>query len=105
MAREIKWTEAAWNDLEEVADYIQKDSPYYAASFVREVKDAARSLTSLAERGRIVPEFENPSIREIFIKKYRLIYQIKNHIVSLVCFIHGARDLIQFWEREERFTL
>jgi len=36
MAREVKWTETAWEDLEEVADYIAKDSSHYATAFVRE---------------------------------------------------------------------
>jgi plasmid stabilization system protein ParE len=52
MARRVKWTEAAWNDLEGVSDYIAKDSRYYAAAFVREVRDATRSLAYLAERGQ-----------------------------------------------------
>jgi len=27
MARRVKWTVIAWNDLEESTDYIAKDSP------------------------------------------------------------------------------
>lgn len=50
MARKVKWTEIAWGDLVEVSDYIAKDSHYYAAGFVREVCDAARSLSYMAER-------------------------------------------------------
>jgi plasmid stabilization system protein ParE len=57
MARKVEWTEVAWSDLEEVANYIAKNSRYYAAAFVREVRDAARSLVYLAERGRVVPEY------------------------------------------------
>ena len=53
MARKVKWTAATWNDLEAV-DYIARDSPHYAAAFVREVRDAARSLAYLVERGRVV---------------------------------------------------
>jgi len=47
MAWTIIWTQSAWDDLEAAADYISKDSPGYAASFVREVRDAARSLNTL----------------------------------------------------------
>jgi plasmid stabilization system protein ParE len=47
------WTESAWRDLEEVADYIAKDSTHYAAAFVREAREAARTLACLAERGRV----------------------------------------------------
>jgi hypothetical protein len=30
MAWKVTWTESAWIDLEEIADYIGKDSPHYA---------------------------------------------------------------------------
>ncbi|MEW6482057.1 MAG: type II toxin-antitoxin system RelE/ParE family toxin [bacterium] len=105
MARKVKWTEAAWSDLKEAADYIAKDSQFYAAAFVREVRDAARSLAYLAERGRIVPEFNDPSIRELFVRKYRLIYHVREQIVHIIGFIHGARDLLTLWERERRANL
>ena len=102
MDRKVKWTEAAWTDLEEVSDYIARDSEYYAASFVREVRDAARALINLAEKGRVVPEFADPSVRELFLRKYRLIYQIRERTVYIIGFIHGARDLMTFWEQEIR---
>lgn len=34
MVKEVNWAEAAWNDPEEAADYIARDSSYYAAAFV-----------------------------------------------------------------------
>lgn len=102
MARKIKWTEVAWSDLEEVSDYIAKDSRYYAAAFVREVRDAARSLAYFSERGRVVPEFGDPTIHELFVRRYRLIYQVTDQTVYIIGFIHGARDLLALWEREGR---
>jgi plasmid stabilization system protein ParE len=102
MARRVKWTEVAWSDLEAVADYIARDSRRYAAAFVREVRDAARSLTCLAERGRRVPEFGMPAVRELFVRKYRLIYRLTEDTVHIVAFIHGARDLAALWEQERR---
>ena len=36
MARKVVWTESAWNDLEGVANFISRDSPYYAGALVRE---------------------------------------------------------------------
>ena len=56
MAKKVVWTHSAWTDLEAVADFISRDSPYYAAAFVREARDAARSLSDMAMRGRVVPE-------------------------------------------------
>ena len=45
MAKKVVWTERAWIDLETVADFIERDSPYYAASFVREIRSHARRLS------------------------------------------------------------
>jgi plasmid stabilization system protein ParE len=64
MARKIIWSFEATADLEAIADYIAKDSSFYAASFVIEVREASRSLNEFSERGRIVPELSNPSIRD-----------------------------------------
>ncbi|MBI3922696.1 MAG: type II toxin-antitoxin system RelE/ParE family toxin [Armatimonadetes bacterium] len=100
MALRVKWTETAWADPESVADYIAQDSPYYAAAFVRETRDAARSLARLSKRGRTVPEFDNPTVREIFVRDYRLIYHLTPRTVYVIGFIHGARDLRSLWERE-----
>ncbi len=47
MARKIIWTESAWRDLEEAANYIAKDSKYYAAALIRKARDTARSLATL----------------------------------------------------------
>jgi plasmid stabilization system protein ParE len=41
MAREVVWTGPAWEDLETVAAYIARDSEFYAATLVRETRDAA----------------------------------------------------------------
>ncbi|HEU4343775.1 MAG TPA: type II toxin-antitoxin system RelE/ParE family toxin, partial [Candidatus Binatia bacterium] len=63
MAKRIVWTESAWNDLEAVADFIARDSPYYSASLVREIRDCARSLSRMSMRGRVVPEVGDEQIR------------------------------------------
>jgi plasmid stabilization system protein ParE len=91
MARNVVWTEPAWDDLEAAAQYIARDSAYYAAAFVQEVKAAAESLCDLAERGQIVPEFRDASIRELLVRPYRLVYRLRPHDVTILAIIHGAR--------------
>ena len=99
MARTVKWTESATSDLEEVAEFITRDSRFYATAVVREVRKAARSLRVFAERGRIVPEKNSSDIRELFLWSYRLIYKVTSHHVYILAFIHGARDLESLWKR------
>lgn len=76
MARTVRWAEAATEDLAEAAEFIARDSPVYAAALVREARAAALSLRHFADRGRVVPESNDPTIRELFIKHYRPIYQL-----------------------------
>ena len=91
MAREVVWTEPAWENLAAATDYIARDSKYYAATFVQEVKEAAASLAEFAERGQVVPELADHSIRELLIKPYRLVYRIADDKIVVLTLIHGAR--------------
>lgn len=93
MAREIIWTDPAWDDIQAAAEYIARDSDYYAAAFVLEVREADESLREMAERGQIVPEFQDPHIRELLIGSYRLIYHLMPEQVAIVAVVHGARRL------------
>lgn len=87
MAREVVWTEPAWEDLEAASEYIARDSEYYAAAFVREVKEAAESLSEFAERGQIVPELRDPTTRELLIRPYRLVYRLSSSQVTIIAVI------------------
>lgn len=93
MAWRVVWSEPAWSNLEAAADYIAQDSRRYASSLVREARDAARSLSRLANRGRVVPEIGDPNVRELFVWRYRLIYRVGPARVEVLAFIHSARDL------------
>ena len=92
MARQVVRTESAWQELEAAAQYIARDSPRYAAALMDEAKFASRSLQMFPERGRRVPELGDISIREIFIKNYRMLYEISLNEVVILTFLHGARQ-------------
>jgi toxin ParE1/3/4 len=102
MARRVVWSYDAASDLEALAEYIAKDSPYYAAAFVRDVRDASRSLDRFSERGRMVPEVSDAKVRELFVKAYRLIYAVEPKRVVILGLIHGKRDLSKLWDKRER---
>ena len=93
MARKVVWTGPGWEDLESAAKYIARDSEFYAATLVQEANEAAMSLTDFGERGQVVPEFGDESIRELLVKPYRLVYKMTYEHVFIVAFIHGAERL------------
>ena len=60
----------------------------------------AATLDTFAERGRVVPEINEPDRRELLVFDYRLQYQVLDTQVVVVAFLHGARDFSQ-WHREQ----
>ena len=93
MGREIIWSVWAGDDLVAVAEHISRDSESYAATVVRELVAAARWLRVFAERGRRVPEYDDPSVRELIVRKYRLVYRVHPERVEVLRIIHGAREM------------
>lgn len=100
MARRVIWAYEASTDLDALAEYIARDSSFYATAFTMEILDASRSLDKFSERGRIVPELCTHNIRELLIRGYRLIYSIEQKHVVILAIVHGARDLKALWEKE-----
>ena len=96
MAWRVRWTDPAWEAVERQASYIAQDSPRYAAALIRSAREAARSLKQFPNRGRVVPEENNPGLRELFVfNSYRMLYHVleREHEVRILAFIHGARLL------------
>jgi plasmid stabilization system protein ParE len=93
MAFRIVWTDHAWNDLDQIADYIVTGSKAYASGFVRQIMTRADSLELFPHAGAIVPEFDRADVRETFVKKYRLIYQVADEEIRILAVVHGAREL------------
>ena len=89
----IQWAESALRGLEEAAEYISKDSPTYAAALVVGATQRAESLARFPQRGRTVPEYQQANVREGFVGSYRLIYRILPETISIIAFVHSARDL------------
>ncbi len=93
MAHLLVWSPRALDDVDSIAAYIAEDSEAYAASVVRLTLDKARRLSEFPYIGRIVPEFDDEAIREVFAYSYRIIYQIDHDEVTIAAVIHGKRLL------------
>ena len=96
--REVVWAESAREALDEVIEYIARDSrPAASVQVLEEALRAGASLATLSERGRIVRELNDPAIRELLVFKYRLLYEVEDHRVLIVAFLYGARDFATWW--------
>jgi len=80
-------------DVEALAAYIASDSLTYAKAVVRKVFASTRMLEHFPLSGRKVPEFDNESIRELFVYSYRIIDAVEENLVTVAAVIHGKRML------------
>ena len=86
-------TDQAVNDLCEIAEFIATDNPDAAANFCDKLIDHSLKLARFPERGRVVREFNDPLVREVIYRAYRIVYKISPLFreVYVVRFWHSAR--------------
>ena len=97
----VRWSPEATEDLESIAEYIERDSAFYACSVVSKILAASREIQEQPMIGRIVPEISKKEIRERFVYSYRLVYRIQSSTITIVAIIHGKRLLENVSERLE----
>lgn len=89
----LEWTDPAIADLENIQDYLAKDSDEYADAVVERLILSVERLESFPESGRLVPEASDLKVRELIVSGYRIIYRLRPGRAQILAVIHGARDL------------
>ncbi len=93
MAFKLIWSPTARFDLKDIAAFIAEDSASAAERFVRSLFQVVERLADFPESGRIVPEFDDPVIREVIRKPCRIVYRVDSgkRIVEIARVWHAAR--------------
>lgn len=93
MGYQIAFSPSARRDLRDIVRYISWDAPERAVEFGQFLVSSVKRLADFPALGRIVPEFDDPAIREIVVRSYRVIYRVDHDArqVDVVRFWHGAR--------------
>jgi toxin ParE1/3/4 len=92
LAHRVIWSETALEDVDAIAAYIARDSAHYAAAVVRRILTSTRQLGEHPWSGRVVPELEDPSIREILVYSYRVVYRVQDQVVTVSAVVHARRS-------------
>lgn len=93
MAYKIIWSPRSISQFEDACNYIAKDSPFYASLFAKKVNAIIKSLPSFPKSGRIVPEYNDETLREKIYQNYRIVYRLKENAIEIAAITHGARLL------------
>jgi toxin ParE1/3/4 len=90
----VIWTDTAIQDLNDIGDYIAKDSGRYAEITVQKLFNTVDILEKHPLLGKIVPEFEDENLRELIRGNYRIVYQLIDKYRIDILTVHNCTRLI-----------
>ena len=91
---EVIWTESALSDLNDIGDYISKDSIRYAELTVTKLFESPDILELNPLAGKMVPELQNDSIRQLTRGNFRIIYQVVSEDIVEILTVHRTARLL-----------
>ena len=90
----VVWMEQAIDDLTNIANFASQYSEQYASAIVSKLFNKADILKTMPRIGRMVPEKEEDTLRELIEGNYRIIYEIKGaERIEILTVHHSARPL------------
>ena len=90
----LRLAESAVRDLEELVGWYEAESaPEVGRRLVREVLEKIEGLSVFPDRGRTVPEFNQPWLRELIHPPFRIVYRREPHCVRVVRVWRSERTL------------
>jgi toxin ParE1/3/4 len=89
----ITWSAQARRDLEAIREYIAADSAHYAEVTTRKIFFSVERLANFPESGRIVPELNDPVIREVIVGRFRVVYRLRRDVIEVVTVFRATREM------------
>lgn len=95
MPHPVEWTSRANQDLFNIADYIALDSPKAAIRWLSDMQSKDHEISQFPNVGRVVPEFTDPTIRELIKGNYRIIYFVEGSQIWILRVISSFQELTE----------
>ena len=91
---EVNFTDQSLADIENIAKFIASNSEKYAKIQVQRFFERIEILETTPLLGRIVPEINDKTIRELVMGNYRIIYKIVSELRVDILTIHSSYMLL-----------
>ena len=88
----VAYATAARFDLIEIGEWIARENPLRAASFVNELEDACESLAFMPRAFPVLLRRRGRQIRRKPFESYLIFYFVARDRVEIMRVLHGARD-------------
>ena len=79
-------------DLEEIGDYIARDNPSRALSFIREIREQCAKITAMPQASPLRHEL-GEGIRMAAFGLYLIFYTVDAESIRIERVLHGARNI------------
>ena len=89
----VEYAPKAQRDIEDIVAYIAEDDPVAADAWVSRLMARAALAAATPRAGRVVPEWEDKTIREVFVRTYRIIYRIDPKRILVLRVLEGHKLL------------
>ncbi len=89
---EVIWTKQVLRMVNEFVDYIAENDYSVAETWSVELMQKTDRLIDHPRSGRIVPEYEEETLREIIVGNYRIPYRIKENTIYIKAVWHVRQN-------------
>lgn len=89
----MSWDGLIISDAQAIRRFIAQDSPQMDELVIRRLIVAIDRLSQFPQSGRVVPEIEDPAIREVIHGSYRIVYRVIQEQAHILTIHHAARLL------------
>lgn len=89
----IRISASAETELEAIGDWIAKDNPLRALTFVQELRKIALSLETAPLAFPLLPRHEQSGIRRCVYRDYLIFYCVGESEITILHILHGAQDV------------
>jgi toxin ParE1/3/4 len=88
----VHLTAEAEHDLEAIGDYIARDNPQRALTFIRDLRAKCLELADLPESFPLVPRYEARGVRRRVHGSYLIFYRVEADRVAVIHVLNGSMD-------------
>jgi toxin ParE1/3/4 len=93
----VIWSETALARLQQLHDYIARDQPINARRVIQRLLNKEPHLAAQPRNCRMVPEYDDPDLRELIVAPYRIIFHIESDAIQVLTVRHSAEMLPERW--------
>ena len=91
----VVWSARALDRAGEIVDFIGRDRPRAAVEWLDGLEARLAALPRFPEQGRVVPEWYEPTVRELIYLRHRIIYEVHPEHVEVLTIRHTRQLLVE----------